>query len=55
MSPILNLKSMPLCILDEIKATLDGANIDAYADYLKSYSESTQFVVITHRKVTLEC
>ena len=51
---ILDLKPTPFCILDEIEAALDDANIDTYADYLKSYSESTQFIVITHRKGTME-
>ena len=51
---ILDLKPTPFCILDEIEAALDDANIDTYADYLKSYSENTQFIVITHRKGTME-
>ena len=51
---ILDLKPTPFCILDEIEAALDDANIDTYADYLKSYAENTQFIVITHRKGTME-
>ena len=51
---ILDLKPTPFCVLDEIEAALDDANIDTYADYLKSYSENTQFIVITHRKGTME-
>ena len=51
---ILDLKPTPFCILDEIEAALDDANIDTYADYLKAYSENTQFIVITHRKGTME-
>ena len=51
---ILDLKPTPFCILDEIEAALDDANIDTYADYLKAYSEKTQFIVITHRKGTME-
>ena len=51
---ILDLKPTPFCILDEIEAALDDANIDTYADYLKDYSRSTQFIVITHRKGTME-
>ena len=51
---ILDLKPTPFCILDEIEAALDDANIDTYADYLKSYSRNTQFIVITHRKGTME-
>ena len=51
---ILDLKPTPFCILDEIEAALDDANIDTYADYLKDYSANTQFIVITHRKGTME-
>ena len=51
---ILDLKPTPFCILDEIEAALDDANIDTYADYLKAYSQKTQFIVITHRKGTME-
>lgn len=50
----LKLKPTPFCILDEIEAALDDANIGYYADYLKEYSQSTQFIVITHRKGTME-
>lgn len=51
---ILDLKPTPFCVLDEIEAALDDANIDTYAEYLKSYSRNTQFIVITHRKGTME-
>lgn len=51
---ILDLKPTPFCMLDEIEAALDDANIDTYADYLKEYSRDTQFIVITHRKGTME-
>ena len=51
---ILDLKPTPFCVLDEIEAALDDANIDTYADYLKGYSKNTQFIVITHRKGTME-
>ncbi len=51
---ILKLKPMPFCFLDEIEAALDDANIDRYANYLKRFSEDTQFIVITHRKPTME-
>ena len=50
----LKLKPTPFCILDEIEAALDDANIGYFADYLAEYSNSTQFVVITHRKGTME-
>ena len=51
---MLKLKPTPFCILDEIEAALDDANIGYYADYLKEYSKSTQFIVVTHRKGTME-
>ena len=51
---MLKLKPTPFCILDEIEAALDDANIGYYADYLREYSEHTQFIVITHRKGTME-
>ena len=50
----LKLKPSPFCILDEIEAALDDANIGYFADYLAEYSRSTQFVVVTHRKGTME-
>lgn len=51
---ILRLKPMPFCILDEIDSALDDANIGRYAKYLKRFSQETQFIVITHRKPTME-
>ena len=50
----LKLKPTPFCILDEIEAALDDANIGYYADYLVEFARDTQFVVITHRKGTME-
>ena len=50
----LKLKPTPFCILDEIEAALDDANIGYFADYLAEYSKETQFVVVTHRKGTME-
>ena len=50
----LKLKPTPFCLLDEIEAALDDANIGYYADYLAEYSKNTQFIVITHRKGTME-
>ena len=44
---------MPFCILDEIEAALDEANVDRFARYLKKFSKETQFIVITHRKPTM--
>ena len=51
---ILAVNPAPFCILDEIEAALDDANIGYYADYLKEYSKGTQFIVVTHRKGTME-
>ncbi len=51
---MLKLKPTPFCILDEIEAALDDANISYFADYLKEFSRDTQFVVVTHRKGTME-
>ena len=44
----------PFCILDEIEAALDDVNVARYALYLKKFSTETQFLVITHRKGTME-
>jgi len=51
---ILKLRSMPFCVLDEIEAALDDANVERYAKYLHKFSGDTQFIVITHRKPTME-
>lgn len=51
---ILRLKPMPFCLLDEIEAALDEANVERFAKYLKRYSGDTQFIVITHKKPTME-
>lgn len=51
---ILKLRAMPFCVLDEIEAALDEANVDRFARYLKNFSKETQFIVITHRKPTME-
>jgi len=51
---ILKLKPMPFCVLDEIEAALDDANAGRFAKYLRRFSEGTQFIVITHRKPTME-
>ena len=51
---ILRLKPMPFCLLDEIEAALDDANVGRFAAYLKKFSKDTQFIVITHRKPTME-
>ena len=51
---ILKINPAPFCVLDEIEAALDDVNVYRYADYLKRFSDSTQFLVITHRKGTME-
>ena len=50
---ILKLKPMPFCVLDEIEAALDDANVNLFAEFLKKFSDYTQFIVITHRKPTM--
>ena len=51
---ILKLKPMPFCLLDEIEAALDDANVQRFAEYLKRFAGTTQFIVVTHRKPTME-
>ncbi len=51
---ILLVKPSPFCILDEIEAALDDANVHRFAQFLKELSETTQFIVVTHRKGTME-
>lgn len=51
---ILEVKPTPFCILDEIDAALDDVNVSRFATYLKNYLEDTQFIVITHRRGTME-
>lgn len=50
---ILKSRPMPFCILDEIEAALDEANVDRFAKYLQKFSKETQFIVISHRKPTM--
>ena len=51
---ILKINPSPFCVLDEIEAALDDVNVFRYADYLKKFTNNTQFLVITHRKGTME-
>ncbi len=51
---ILKVRPVPFCILDEVEAALDEANVHRFAQYLKQFSKETQFIVITHRKGTME-
>jgi chromosome segregation protein len=51
---ILKVRPVPFCILDEVEAALDEANVHRFSQYLKQFSNDTQFIVITHRKGTME-
>lgn len=51
---ILNIKSIPFCLFDEVEAALDEANVDRFGNYLKKYNGKTQLVIITHKKKTME-
>ncbi len=51
---ILKINPAPFCVLDEIEAALDDVNVYRYAEYLKKFAKNTQFLVITHRKGTME-
>ncbi|OLO40863.1 chromosome segregation protein SMC [Alkalihalophilus pseudofirmus] len=51
---ILKVRPVPFCVLDEVEAALDEANVNRFASYLKAFSGQTQFIVITHRKGTME-
>lgn len=51
---ILKINPAPFCVLDEIEAALDDVNVYRFADYLKKFTKTTQFLVITHRKGTME-
>ena len=51
---ILKSRSMPFCILDEVEAALDEVNVQAFGEYLLKLKEKTQFIVITHKKKTME-
>ena len=51
---ILKINPAPFCVLDEIEAALDDVNVYRFADYLKQFAKQTQFLIITHRKGTME-
>ncbi|QGR00113.1 chromosome segregation protein SMC [Paenibacillus psychroresistens] len=51
---ILRIKPVPFCVLDEVEAALDEANVSRFAEYLREFSHETQFIVVTHRKGTME-
>ena len=52
---ILKTRPTPFCFLDEIEAALDDVNVYRFADYVKNYSSKTQFIIVTHRRGTMEC
>ena len=51
---VLNIRTVPFCILDEVEAALDEANVDQFGNYIKEYENNSQFIVITHKKRTME-
>ena len=51
---ILKVTPSPFCVLDEVEAALDDVNVDRYAQYLRRMCDKTQFIVITHRRGTME-
>ena len=51
---ILNIRQVPFCVFDEVEAALDEANVDNFGTYLDHYKEKTQFLLITHKKRTME-
>ena len=51
---ILNVRTVPFCLFDEVEAALDEANVDRFGKYLDHYKEKTQFLLITHKKKTME-
>ncbi len=51
---ILNVRTVPFCLFDEVEAALDEANVDNFGTYLNHYKDKTQFLIITHKKKTME-
>ena len=51
---IIKVRPTPFCVMDEIEAALDESNVLRYTDYMRKYSKHTQFIVITHRRGTME-
>ena len=51
---ILNVKTVPFCVFDEVEAALDEANVDMFGEYLQEKKEKSQFILITHKKRTME-
>ena len=51
---ILNVREVPFCLFDEVEAALDEANVEGFGRYLANYKDKTQFLIITHKKKTME-
>ncbi len=51
---ILNVKTVPFCLFDEVEAALDEVNVEGFGNYLNHYKDKTQFLIITHKKKTME-
>lgn len=51
---IIRVRPVPFCVLDEVEAALDEANVARFGHYLSTFEENTQFIVVTHRKGTME-
>lgn len=51
---ILNVKTVPFCLFDEVEAALDEVNVEQFGKYLSHYKDKTQFLIITHKKKTME-
>lgn len=50
----MKVRPVPFCILDEVEAALDEVNVDNFGKYLKEFKGDTQFIIITHKKKTME-
>ena len=55
MFAFLQVKPSPFCVLDEVDAALDGANVEKFAEMLRDYARHSQVIIITHNPVTMEC
>ena len=51
---IIKTRTMPFCVLDEVEAALDEANVESFGKYVTNLKEKTQFILITHKKKTME-
>ena len=51
---ILKLRPTPFCVLDEVEAALDDANVMRFTTYIRRYAQASQFILVTHRKGTME-